>query len=402
MMLELSGGSYVRFDANQNVTPTPTPASNVSYDDKFVPSSIDSTGNTDVTTALNNWVASQPNGTSTKHTRIVFPQGATYMVSRGVNIGSKSHITFWGNRATIRINPNAAPPAQYTSCFNIGFSYGGTVGSAPSSHPSQDIRITGFSCRGNNPRPGLWDTHGGVGWENQAFVMSNGNTNLEIDNNTGVTALGGDFFQSLGNLTSNVHVHDNQQLDSGRQFVSITGAASNILIENNEMGKVGYYFLDIEPTSSGTYPVSDVKFINNTGERWSTQSLQGGGFVAIGDGTNTTWTIDRITISGNSISGTGYPSTEGSSLMTYIGQNFGGSRIMTDIEISNNTGYMTPPSNGTSVCKQTTSGGQNGGLIQVKHVDGLKVFGNKNKGPLGPFLCTVSVTNIEEHDNVAF
>ena len=55
-----SGGSYVLFNKAINPTPTNSPNPSIPPDAIYVPSSIDSTGNTDVTSALNSFISSVP------------------------------------------------------------------------------------------------------------------------------------------------------------------------------------------------------------------------------------------------------------------------------------------------------------------------------------------------------
>ena len=374
-----SGGQFVRFD--QSTVPTPTPNPNVIYTDYNVPSNIDATGATDVTTALNNWIATVPNGTSTKHTRIVFPQNAVYMLSRGILITGRSHVTFWGNGTTIKVNPNATGPYQYTSAFNVGWRYGGSPTAGISSGQSNtDIRITGFSGRASHiPIEGNFYAT----YENQAFIEAGSTDGLEVDNNTNIRGFGGDFMRIHGN---NIHIHNNSQINAGRQFVSVI-EGSNILIEDNSMGKVGYFFLDVEPNNSYE-DVTDVEFINNTGESHS-QGLTGG-ILAVGSGKPGSYgTIGRIYVRDNTLTG-----TSKAALNTYIGQNSG--NRMSDIAITGNRA-VGPVS--TAQCNTNTTG-RNGGLIQVKVVDGLTVTGNTQPGLSGPFVCALNSTDVNVSNNI--
>jgi hypothetical protein len=356
-------------------TPTPTPTSNPQYKDYNVPTTIDKTGATDVTTALNNWVQTIPNGTATQHSRVVFPQGATYMVSRGIVISGKSHITFWGNGTTIKVNPNAVGLFMYTSAFNLGWVYKGDPTAALSSGVlCTDIRITGFSGVASHISPAgyFYETY-----ETQSFIEATRVDGLEVDHNTNVRGFGGDFIRIN---SSNIHIHDNSQLNSGRQFVTVN-SGSKVLVENNSMGSVGYWFLDIEP-NAGTQSVTDVDFINNSGISHSYGIS--GGLASIGNpGPGGYDTIGRIHVRNNILTG----STR-SYIYTLIGQ-MSGNR-MTDIAITGNSGSS---SISVASCK-TVVDKHIGGLIEAKVVDGLTVTGNYQSNLSGPFVCVLTSTNV--------
>jgi hypothetical protein len=374
-----SGGQYVKFAKTSSSSPTPTPNPNISYTDYNVPTTIDKTGATDVTTALNNWIATIPNGTSTtKHTRVVFPQNATYMVSRGINISGKSHVTYWGNGTTIKVNPNATGPYQYTSAFNVGYRYGGSpTANLSAGTLNTDIRITGFSgIASHTPTPGIFNGT----YENQAFIEATRVDGLVADNCKNIRGFGGDFMRLHG---SNVHIHDVELVNAGRQGVSVI-EGSNVLIENSHFGDVGYYVLDLEPNRAEE-SVTNVTFRYNTMESWGPDTGVGGGFLAIGNGVFSQ--MGNVWIHDNEFITTGKVESgqETSTLRSYINHRKTYGLRPFNINIYNNKALQADA----------------GPLIRWGDVDGIRVTGNTQ--PLTSGSLTYDAggsTNVVVNNNI--
>ena len=60
-------------------------------------------GNTNVSTAINNFVNSVPNGTSNNPSIIVFPAGKTYQLMNSFYLTDLNKITLWGYGSTFRL-----------------------------------------------------------------------------------------------------------------------------------------------------------------------------------------------------------------------------------------------------------------------------------------------------------
>ena len=140
-----------------NPTPTPTPPTN----GLAVPSSIDSTGASDASAALNAWIAKVPDGST-----IVFKAGGKYRLDHGIKLVNRHHLTFIGNGATLKANGSGGTHTDTPFALWGGDTY---------------ITIKGFTIVGNNPT-GLYTGTGGS--ENQMGVTVFGAKHVEIANNT--------------------------------------------------------------------------------------------------------------------------------------------------------------------------------------------------------------------------
>src|SRR4029079_18137256 len=95
-----------------------------------VPSSIDGTGATDVSTAFATWIATVPNGSV-----VSFPSNKTYkFVGNAIRLQNRHHLVFEGNGSVIW---SSAGSNTLDSCFLID-------------NGSSDIRIEDFTLRGAN------------------------------------------------------------------------------------------------------------------------------------------------------------------------------------------------------------------------------------------------------------
>ncbi len=301
-------------------TATPAPTSNAAG--HSVPSSIDATGATDVTAALNTWIASVPNGST-----IVFPAGARYRLSQGVQMAGRSGLTFEGSGATLI----ASGPGtnQLSSLFVIGHAYGKSW-----SGGDRNITIRGFTLIGNSPTPGVFS-----GGENQHGIEVEGATGVLVE---GVTfrALYGDAIK-IGDASSGVTFRNSTVETTGRNGVTVT-SGSNILVERVAVQRAGYCTFDIEPNTASE-SATGITIRDNTAGSW------GNAFFAA-EGSHTGATIDGITVSRNQISG--------SSLLTVVDN--GGTSRMRNISFTNNKSTKTA----------------SGPVLRFAHITGLTITGN--------------------------
>jgi hypothetical protein len=82
------------YSADNTFTTLPPVATPGNY---TVPASIDATGATDVSTALSNFIASVPDGST-----ITFPSGGSYRVDTPITMTNRNGLTFVGNSSTIK------------------------------------------------------------------------------------------------------------------------------------------------------------------------------------------------------------------------------------------------------------------------------------------------------------
>ena len=322
--------------------------------------SIDGTGLTDVTAALNNWIATVPNGTAANPSVIRFPSGNTYLVSQGIQISNRTFLTFDGYGARIKLNP-AAGFSQLQSLFLLGKAYNGFFGGI-----NKNIIIKGFDLEASNPTPGIWAA---------SREMAHA---VEIDNSDGVEVfdvtahgIGGDGFKITDG--HNLHLHHNHILDAGRQGVSVI-SGDQILIDNNQFDDMGYFILDIEPNND-TESATDITFRDNIAGSWGPNVGVGAGFVACGSGTAYN-RIGNITVTGNTMTG-----MSDASLRSYFNQN--AYKRLYNIVFTNN--------------KATQA--DSGPVLIFKSIDGLTVTGNAQPVSSGTLSSIQNSTSVVSSPN---
>jgi len=320
-----------------------------------VPASVNGTGTTDVTAALNAWISTVPDGTATNPSILRFPSGNVYRLSQGLQFRDRTYMIFDGYGAKLKLDP-AAGFSQLQSLFLLGKAYNGFFGGL-----NTNIVIRGFELEASNPTPGMWSA---------SREMAHA---IEIDNSDGVEVydvlahgIGGDGFKTTAG--SHLHIHHNHILDAGRQGVSVI-SGDHILIENNQFDDMGYYILDIEPNDN-TESATDITFRYNTVGSWGPNLGVGAGFVACGSGTAYNQ-IGDIAITGNTITG-----SANASLLSYFNQNQ--YKRLTNITFTNNK------------AAQTTSGP----VLVFKAIDGLTVTGNTQPLSTGSLASITNCTNV--------
>jgi len=271
-------------------TPTPAPANTVS-----VPSSIDATGSSDASTALNAFIKSVPDGST-----IAFGAGSIYRLDQGIALYNRHNLVFEGNGATLRANN--AGSTWMGGPFNINSQ---RTAFGQNSH----ITIRDFNLVGSNPNtttvysPGSGENQHGVGiW---------GGSYIEVAHNT-ISHTYGDGVYVSGNddthaSADSVWIHDNTFTYAGRNGIAIT-AGTNVLMERNSFDKVGGSILDIEPDWSYQV-VASVTFRANSVGSYAHNTYGTAWFFAI-VGASDAVTHD-VTITGNSVTGNPHEGYDG-------------------------------------------------------------------------------------------
>jgi len=285
-----------------------------------VPLSIDHTGATEVSAALNNFIATVPDGSI-----ISFPTNAIYKIHMSLFIQDRNNIIFEGNGTTLQVDATADGTSAFTSPFAMGYTPG---------HPNTDIVIHDFILIGNSPTPGIFIT----GSEGQSNIHASRTTRLEIYNVTG-SASHADFVDASDD--NGLWVHDCHVITAGRNCFSAEKSDSDILVENCAFDVSGFITFDIEPLDRSSV-CSNIIFRNCTAETY------GHYFFAVLNGLGST--IDKIVVDGNTVTG--------GSLKTLANQN--GAVRMTRIAFTNNKGGRAAA----------------GSVLQFAHVDGLTITGN--------------------------
>jgi hypothetical protein len=226
-----------------------------------VPSTIDATGATDVTAALNQWIAAQPNGS-----KLIFPSGSRYKFgTQGLQLADKNDMELVGEGCIL---DSAGGLAQLNSNIIFGHLYGGGWG-----HPCNRVQVHGFTLIAHDPLPGQFEDYKQA---QQALEVQEGSTCINV---WGIEAvnIGGDLMRT-GHCTD-VWMHNSHANAVGRQGLSVI-SGNWISMTDCTVDKWGYYCLDVEPNQN-TESALDVYFrFNSFGTRGTTD----GGFIACGSG----------------------------------------------------------------------------------------------------------------------
>jgi hypothetical protein len=255
------------------VRPFDAPVTSATY---TVPGSIDASGSSDVSAALNNWIdRTVPNGSI-----IDFPDSGTFLLSEGIKLGNRSNLVIRGNGSTLRLAGSGG--SHLASAFVLGWSYRLGYWTGGNAH----VSIRGFTIVGTDPTPGTFG-----GGENQQAIRCNGSTFIEVSNVTVKAVYGDGVF--VDNC-DDVWVHDTHVVTAGRNGLTVVQGA-RVLAENNDYDRVGYVTFDDEPNFS-TEASRNITFRNNTAGTWGLD------FVSI-DGGHRGASIRNITITGNVTTG---------------------------------------------------------------------------------------------------
>ena len=218
-------------------------------------SNIDASGATDVTDALNAYLASVPNGSV-----VSLPAGARYRVEGVVRILERSNFTIEGNGARIFATTDGSgvvPPADIRHLWPRQRSH-------VEIRDGSNIVIRNLSVRGANPNAGSAKGAYVADLEGQHGFDVRGTKGITLENVT-VTDTYGDLLY-LGPGASgwgrDAVVRNSHFERSGRQGIAITGF-EDVLVEGSYIGEVGRTIIDIEPfaESGGARRVT---FRNNT------------------------------------------------------------------------------------------------------------------------------------------
>ncbi len=338
-------GALIAVPKEQTSTPTPSrpfpaPVTTTSHD---VPASIDATGSTDVSAALNAFIESVPNGS-----RIVFQAGGTYRLDgRGIVLHDRHHLVLDGNGATLQVTTGGE------------MWLGGPINldsQRRTSGPSSDIAIRNFTLVGSNTNETT--VHNPGRGENQHGIGIWGASNVEVAGNR-ISRTYGDGVYVSGNddthaSADSIWVHDNTIGYAGRNGIALL-AATNTLIERNRFDNVGLHVLDIEPDWAYQL-VADVTFrANRVGSYGHTDAYIGFLFASNGaDGS----TVRDVTITGNTVTGNPRAGYDGSprGLNTYVTTARQGAITFTD---------------------NTSTRAAIGPVLYFANVDGVTVTGNR-------------------------
>ncbi|CAB4956661.1 unannotated protein [freshwater metagenome] len=268
-------------------TPLPTRPPAVGVNGVFtVPSSIDATGATEVSTALQEWFSSIPPASAAEPMTIRFANSGTYWsdytlllrkrtgnVTGGISGNMWRHLpSFDASNVTLDLNGSTIVQRKAQP-----WRWGGGEVLDPRKRwgnpmiftaGATNVRITnGFlvgSQKGDRYDPNREDWMGIlIGGDNDYDLAQN----MKIDH-LGIRNVWGDFIYlasqtSRGKLLKDVTIEDNIMRNAGRQGIVIHGG-NNLLIQRNDFSNVKRYLFDSEPAP--VHGWKDVTITANTGE----------------------------------------------------------------------------------------------------------------------------------------
>ncbi len=208
----------------------------------LVPSTIDYTGKSDVTNALQSFIDGLDDGVLVK-----FRPNGRYRVEGTVFVTNASQLTFDGQNATIfATTPGTLERSQWwiTGGDNIVF---------------RNMKVVGA-----NPHAGVADNAYNPKYEKQHGFRIEGVDGIELDHVT-VSDVYGDFVyvgRFVADPSTNVWIHDSTFRRNGRQGISLV-AATAVIIERNTFTDTRRGTIDLEPNGPGQ-TVDDVFILNNT------------------------------------------------------------------------------------------------------------------------------------------
>jgi hypothetical protein len=342
-------------------TPKPTPAP-TSATTKVVPSTIDSTGSSDVSGALATWIKAQPDGST-----MVFKAGGTYRVDTALRVEGRNNLVFDGNGSTLRI----AGCSVEDSAFLL------------QSAPSVGTVIKNFTIVGDNAAAGSTSAFV-AGCESQMGVAIYGAKNTEITNVT-ITNVraecvyidAGGSPRGAGAWADGVNFHDSNCRLNGRMGVAIA-AANNVTIQRVAFSRIGISVLDIEPymyNGGGT----NVALVDNTISGFASSPTYTGWLFESSAYNMTTTIVHDITVARNRI--------------TLGGTNSANTSNPAGLTIKARTSRWRNFSIVDNV--STASGG--GPTMYFEHADGVTVTGNTQAISSGTLVWTSDCTSLNIH-----
>lgn len=253
-----------------------------------IPPSIDATGTSDVTAALQAFIANVPDGS------VILGGGpsATYKHKGTFIPPSRNQLTFDFQGATLNniADGNAGLGGSW-GIYNASTFFLPLVKPYPTHLTFRNAVITAAS-----PKPGTFQSG-----EFAAFLHSMGGLYIEVTNIT-ASGLFGDFV-TMNEGSSYVWAHDNHVVDCGRNMVSVV-CGSHLVVENNKFDTAGYCSFDVEPEPGSIAGSADLIYQTNQHKSWANC------FFAL-DGSDAGKAITDVTVDSNTVSG--------SSLLSVLG-----------------------------------------------------------------------------------
>jgi hypothetical protein len=227
--------------------------------DYSVPPSIPSNCSRDVTSELNAWMRSVPNGST-----LNFRSGACYRIDATLSIKDRANLLIDGKGATFSGARNRNGQARHWWILH-----------------SRGITLMNMIVRGANPRAGARSDAfvQKMQWQHAYYIR--GSENILLDNVRAYDVYG-DFvsispmmLKGMPLTSRHVTVRNSHFERNGRMGITVSGG-EGIVISGNYIGQVRHALLDLEPEWVNV-AISNVRFIGNTtGKVWLVWVANGG------------------------------------------------------------------------------------------------------------------------------
>lgn len=358
-----SGGEFVRmFNTNSSLSPSPTNSPNptIPPDAIYIPDSIDSTGATDVSSAIQNLINNAPASST-----LVFKSGGRYRLDKGIWIDNKNNLTLEGNGAILYLRTN-----DLWISIHISNSTGTNL---------RNLTLEGTN-NGTSSNEGL-NSHA-IG------VLSSDDTlidNVDIKNVWADCIFTRHFFGQNGDWSNNLTFKNSSCVRNGRTGVTLTGV-NNLRIENNYFDQIAFHLFNSEPGEPHEGANGVLIKDNNVGS-YGVQNIDDPWFFASCDAQ---WnsgdsTVSNVTITGNTIQGN--PSAWSGNL---------GLIKALHIVICGDTGIRE----NYTVTNNNVNSAVNGPSMYFKYVKGLTVTGNTQPLNSGTLIDYTGSTNVIINSNI--
>lgn len=325
-----------------------------------VPGSVDATGLTDASAALQRFVDQVPNGAT-----IEFPADGVYRMDHGLQLWRRHDLVFEGNGATLSAVGSPRRPGDSPFALMFG---------------DERIVVRGFRLEGQNPDAGTQDAfHGGD--EHLAGFYLGGVTDVLIEGVT-ITGFYGDCVY-LGSNTSDVWssrvvFRDSTCTRTGRHGVSVI-AARDATIQRVTFDEIGFMIVDIEPDREEDGASSIALLDNTIGTYGLTDEYVSWVLAAYGGADGAP--VDDVAIIGNSISGVGRTGKDQVAL---------GLSVVADGRVGPRSGFVIRDNTSTRIVTRT----DNGAPILIRNVTGVEVTGNRQPMSSGELAVFRNATGV--------
>jgi hypothetical protein len=321
-----------------------------------VPASIDRTGGSDVSGALQAFVNGQPNGTT-----IVFPAGATYRLTGILSVNDKTGLTLVGDGVRLNVADTAIRLRD-----------------------SANITIRGFTIVGQNAQAGTTAACCDSEGEHGIGIYSSDDTLIEhvdISRVYGDCVYGNASTVPGGRWSDGITFRDSTCTLTGRHGVGVI-RARDMLIERVRFDDIGFDVVDLEPGAADAGAIGFVFRDNEVGFYGWTDSYNSFLLAACGAAGAV---IRDVTIDGNTIEG---------NTIGWVGSS-GAQRRALNVRVCGGDG----PRSDFAVTNNTTDYAVRGPAVNITETTGVTVTGNRQPLSTGALVNSSGSTSVVVNGN---